>query len=307
MASPADTVLTLDHLSRWTFAGTALAVLGHPIAHSLSPLLHRAALAELSRSGGDYRGWDYFRFDVPPDRLREALDRLRACAFHGVNLTVPHKVLACELVREIAPDAASYGAVNTLVHTRGGWRGHNTDGYGLAAAVREDLGIDLGGTSVVLLGAGGAARGAAVECLRRGCAALWIGNRTRARLDALLARLRPLAGAVPLQGFDLTAPPAAIPPGALVVNATAAGLGPDDPAPVDLARLPRPAGVYDMIYQPPATALLRRAAALGIRRANGLAMLVHQGAKSLEIWTGVPADRTVPAMMRAARAASPPG
>ncbi len=154
---------------------------------------------------------------------------------------------------------------------------------------------------------GGAARGAAVECLRRGCAALWIGNRTRAHLDTLLAQLRSLPRPVPLQGFDLAAPPAALPPGALVVNATSAGLRPEDPAPVDLARLPRPAGVYDMIYRPPATALLRQAAALGIRRANGLAMLVHQGAKSLEIWTGVPPARTVPAMMRAARAAALPG
>jgi shikimate dehydrogenase len=89
----------------------------------------------------------------------------------------------------------------------------------------------------------------------------------------------------------------------LVVNATAAGLRPDDPPPIDLTRLPRPAGVYDMIYRPPATALLRQAAALGVPHANGLTMLVHQGAKSLEIWTGVPAERTVPAMMRAARAA----
>ncbi len=304
MAPPADTVLTLDHLSRWSFAGTALAVLGHPIAHSLSPVIHRAALAELGRSGADYRSWDYFRFDVPPEQLREALERLRDCAFRGLNLTVPHKVLARGLIREIAPEAADCGAVNTLVNTPDGWRGANTDGYGFATAVREELGLDLAGTVVVLLGAGGGARGAAVECLRRGCAALWIANRTRAHLETLLAQLRPLAGTVPLQGFDPASPPADLPPGALVVNATSVGLRPGDPAPVDLARLPRPAGVYDMIYRPATTALLRQAAVLGVRQANGLAMLVHQGAKSLEIWTGVPPERTVPAMMRAARAAA---
>ena len=306
MAPPADTVLTLDHLSRWSFAGTALAVLGHPIAHSLSPVIHRAALAELSRAGGDFGGWDYFRFDVPPARLGEALDRLRECGFRGLNLTVPHKVLACDLIKEIAPDAADFGAVNTLVRTPAGWRGHNTDGYGLAAAVRGELGLDLAGSVVVLLGAGGAARGAAVECLRRRCAALWIANRTRAHLETLLARLKPLAGSIPLQGFDPASPPAGLPAGALVVNATSAGLLSDDPAPVDLGRLPHPAAVYDMVYRPAPTALLRRAAALGVRQANGLAMLVHQGAKSLEIWTGVPPDRTVPAMMRAARAAAAP-
>ncbi len=304
MASPANPVLTLDHLSRWSFDGTALAVLGHPIAHSLSPVIHRAALAELSRAGGDYRGWDYFRFDVPPEHLREALERLRARGFRGLNLTIPHKVLACDLIREVAPEAAAFGAVNTLASTPDGWRGYNTDGDGLAAAVRGELGLDLAGSVVVLLGAGGAARGAAVECLRRRCAALWIANRTPANLEALLARLRPLAGPVPVAGFAPGSPPAGLPPGALVINATSAGLRAGDPAPIDLARLPRPAGVYDMIYQPPATALLRQAAALGLRHANGLAMLVHQGARSLEIWTGVPTDRTVPAMLRAAREAA---
>ena len=230
---------------------------------------------------------------------------MRACGFRGLNLTVPHKVLACDLIREVAPDAAAFGAVNTLVSTPDGWRGHNTDGYGLAAAVRDELGIDLAGSVVVLLGDGGAARGAAVECLRRGCSALWIANRTRANLEALLAQLRPLAGPVPLHAFDPGSPPVALPAGALVVNATSLGLRPDDAAPLDLARLPRPSGVYDMIYRPPATALLRQAASLGVRSANGLAMLVHQGAKSLEIWTGVAPARTVPAMMRAARAAHP--
>jgi shikimate dehydrogenase len=306
MASPADTVLDLDHLTRWSFAGTALAVLGHPIAHSLSSVIHRAALAELSRPRGDYRRWDYFRFDVPPERLAEALDRLRGRGFRGLNLTVPHKVLACGLIREIAPAAVAFGAVNTLVLSPDGWRGHNTDGYGLAAAVREELDADLTGRVVILLGAGGAARGAAVECLQRRCQALWIANRTRAHLDALLAQLRPLAGTVPLRDFDPAAPPADLPAGALVINATSVGLRPDDPAPIDLARLPRPAGVFDMIYRPATTALLQQAAALGLRHANGLAMLVHQGAKSLEIWTGVPAAQTVPAMMRAARAASGP-
>ncbi len=306
MASPADTVLDLDHLTRWSFAGTALAVLGHPIAHSLSPVIHRAALAELSRARDDYRRWDYFRFDVPPERLAEALDRLRERGFRGINLTVPHKVLACGLIREIAPEAVAFSAVNTLVLTPDGWRGHNTDGYGLAAALRDELGADLAGRVVVLLGAGGAARGAAVECLQCRCRALWIANRTRTHLDTLLAQLRPLAGPVPLRAFDPASPPDDLPAGTLVINATSAGLRPDDPAPVDLARLPRPAGVFDMIYRPSTTALLRQAAALGLRHANGLAMLVHQGAKSLEIWTGVPAAQTVPTMMRAARAASDP-
>jgi len=294
-------VLTLDHLARWSHEGTALAVLGHPIKHSVSPAMHNAALAAMARSEKDYLTWKYFRFDVPPADLPQALMRLHAAGFHGLNLTVPHKVLAFSLVKEIDPAAVAVGAVNTLRRTADGWRGFNTDGYGLAAALREKLGVSLAGIPVILLGAGGAARGAAVECLQQGCASLWIANRTQANLEALLAAVRPLAGHTPLHGFDPTQPGTSLPAGALVINATSAGLKAGEPAPIDLRRLPPGAKVYDMIYNPPQTALLRDAAALGLPHANGLSMLVHQGARALEIWTG--ASVPVAAMQTAATAA----
>ena len=177
-----------------------------------------------------------------------------------------------------------------------------------ARVVRDGRERSLGVDDVVpgdllLLGAGGAARGAAVECLRQGCASLAIANRSAENLTALLDILRPLAGAIPVRGFAPAALPADLPAGALVINATSAGLRPEDPAPVDLAALPRPAAVYDMIYNPPRTPLLQAAAALGLPHAHGLGMLVHQGAKALELWTGVPAHCTAPAMAAAARAA----
>jgi len=299
-----DPVLSSADLDRWSFRGTALAVLGQPIAHSLSPAMHNAALAELARTEPRFASWRYFKFEVAPAALPAALERLQARGFLGLNLTVPHKVIAWPHVTP-APGLEAIGAVNTLVRREapGGWTGHNTDGYGLATALPEDVGVELAGGPVILLGAGGAARGAAVECLRRGCAALWIGNRTRARLDELLALLRPLAAAVPLHGFAPGAPPAGLPAGALVINATSLGLRAGDPSPLDLARLPRPAAVYDLIYNPAETPLLRQAAALGLPHAHGLSMLVHQGAKALEIWTGVPAARTAPVMRRAAQAA----
>jgi shikimate dehydrogenase len=199
--------------------------------------------------------------------------------------------------------ARPIGAVNTLLWDDRGWRGHNTDGYGLVSALRQDLGCDLAGMHVILLGAGGAARSAGVECLRRKCASLNIANRTRENLDALLAILAPLAGPIPLRGFAPETPPADLPAGAVVINATSAGLRADDPAPIDLQRLPRPASVFDMIYNPPLTPLLRAAAASGLPHANGLSMLVHQGAKSLEIWSSIPAGGTAPVMQAAARAA----
>lgn len=294
-------VLTPADLASWSFDGTALAVLGQPIKHSVSPAMHNAALAELARSDARFASWKYFRFEVAPADLPRALPLLHAKKFRGLNLTVPHKILAVGHVAAIDPAAQTAGAVNTLLWTERGWHGHNTDGHGLACALRDDLGRSLAGAHVILLGAGGAARGAAVECLRRGCASLAIANRTPENLDGLLALLRPLAGPIPLTGFAPHQPPADLPANAIVINATSAGLRADDPLPIDLSRLPRPAGVYDMIYNPPQTPLLRAAAALGLPHANGLSMLVHQGARSLALWTG--ADIPVAAMHAAATTA----
>jgi len=298
-----DPVLTLAALEGWTFAGTALAVLGHPIGHSISPPMQNAALAELARTDSRFNTWRYFRFDVPPAELASALDLLGAHGFHGVNLTVPHKVLAVGRAAAIEPGARAAGAVNTLRREAAGWHGFNTDGYGLAAAVREELGRDLAGAHVILLGAGGAARGAAVECLRAGCASLTIANRTPESLARLIAELAPVGAGRALRGFAPGHPPRDLPAGALVINATSAGLNASDLAPIDLAALPDVAALYDMVYSTPRTALVAQAQALGVPAASGLGMLVHQGAKALEIWSGVPAARTAPTMRAAAAAA----
>ena len=300
----ADPIHTAADLEHWSSRGTSLAVLGHPIRHSLSPAMHNAALAGMTRDHGEFASWRYYRFDVLPEDLPRALDLLHVRGFQGLNLTVPHKVVAFDCIAEVDPAAQPIGAVNTLLRLPHGWRGYNTDGPGMTSGIRDDLGAELTDAHVILLGAGGAARAAAVECLRRRCASLWIANRTPARLDALLAVLQPLADRIPVCGFDPQSPPAGLPGGAWVINATAAGLRPDDPPPIDLTRLPRAAGVYDLIYNPPETQLLRQASELGVPRANGLSMLVHQGARSLEIWTG--ARVPVAAMMSAARAALRP-
>ncbi|ATC66165.1 shikimate dehydrogenase [Nibricoccus aquaticus] len=300
MDSP-DTVLTLDRLGHWKHEGHKLAVLGHPIKHSISPAMHNAALTELAKTDTRFLDWKYFRFDVPPDDLPTALARLHDEDFTGLNLTVPHKVIAFGHVGEIDKAAQPIGAVNTLLRTPSGWRGYNTDGYGLATAIKETLGRELTDSPLILLGAGGAARGAAVECLQRTCASLWIANRTRFNLDALLIDLAPIAGKIPLHGFDPQNPPADLPADALVINATSAGMKPADAQPIDLTQLPKPAGVFDMIYNPPETRLLAQARTLGLPAANGLSMLIHQGARALEIWTGGPVP--VEAMRTAATAA----
>lgn len=301
MSAVAESILTLADLGTWSFPGPALAVIGRPVAHSLSPAIHNAALAELAKSQPRFAGWRYFKFDIAPAELPRALGLFHRNRFHGLNLTVPHKSLAVDHLVSRDAFVRAAGAANTLIWQEDGWRGANTDGHGLASALREELGVELAGAHVVLLGAGGAARGAAVECLRTRCASLWIGNRTAATLATLLNELAPLAGRTELHGFDLTNSPSGLPAGATVINATSLGLGRTDSAPIDLGKIPAPAGVYDMIYRPHQTALLRQAAALGLPHANGLSMLIHQGARSLELWTG--ATVPMPVMQAAAHAA----
>lgn len=298
--------LTPADLATWRHDGTALAVLGFPIAHSISPQLHHAALEVMAHEDTRYATWRYVRFEVRPEELAATLPRLHAAGFHGLNLTIPHKVLATSLVERIDPAAAPMGAVNTLRRTATGYEGFNTDGYGLATAVRETLGRSFNGAHVLLLGAGGAARAAAVQVLQDGCASLHIGNRSRERLDELLGLIQravagTLAAAIPCSGFDLANPPGDLPADAIVVNGTSAGMSGDATVPFDLARLRGTPVVYDMVYKPAVTPLLASATRLGLLNANGLSMLVHQAARALEHWTG----RSVPAApMHAAASAA---
>jgi shikimate dehydrogenase len=290
----------LPEVERWQTAGTVLGVIGHPVGHSVSPQMHTAALLELAGDDARFADWRYFPFDIVPERLPEALRLMHERGFLGINLTLPHKVLALGCVDGLDPAARDAGAVNTLLRDRGGWRGYNTDGYGLASGIRKDLGRDLRGSPIVLLGAGGAARAAAAECLAARCAGLWIVNRTRSNLETLISQVTPLSGGIPITGLGPGDTAAGLAPGAIVINATSAGLHERDPAPADLAAFPGVTAVYDMVYNPPRTRLLAQAEALGLSHANGLGMLVHQGAKSLEIWSGAPASRTAPAMRAAA-------
>ncbi|MEZ5277756.1 MAG: shikimate dehydrogenase [Opitutaceae bacterium] len=299
-----DDVLTLEDLRTWSAPGTALAVLGHPIRHSVSPPMHNTALAEMARTRPEFRDWRYHRFEVHPDDLPVALELLHGKRFLGINLTVPHKILAVDLIRRVDPSALPINAVNTLLWQPGGYVGFNTDGYGLAEGLRHDLKLELGSDPVILLGSGGAARGAAIECLQRGCREIAIGNRTRRRADELTESLRALHPSAAIRTFDPAAPPADLPPDALVINATSAGLKPADPEPIDLSRLRGRPCVFDMIYNPPETALLRSARRAGLACANGFSMLIFQGVRSLGIWSK--AEVPVDAMFRGARAGLTP-
>lgn len=290
------------------------AVYGFPVRHSASPAMHNAALAHLGLD------WRYVAAAVHPDHLPAALAGARAMRFIGLNLTVPHKLLAVPLMDALDDSARRWGAVNTVRFEGrapgGAWLplarpetdeaaelravGFNTDADAIVRSLGEDLGFTARGARLVLLGAGGAGRVAALRLAAEEPAALHLVNRTAARAaevaEEIVRRHPALAGRVS----------AGYPAGGevdLVLNATSAGLRAEDPLPFDPAALDlrRARAAYDMIYRPAETPFLRAARAAGCRTANGLGMLLHQGAGALEIWSGRPAPRDV---MRAALAAA---
>ena len=234
--------------------------------------------------------WRYLAFDVDPQHLREALAGAKRMGFVGVNLTVPHKLLAVDMVDALDESARTWGAVNTVRFEADATgavcaRGFNTDADAIARSLREDLGLELAGKRVLLLGAGGAGRVAALRLAVEHVAVLFLVNRTEAKAAAVAAEIRKLHPGVDVR---LGYPSGEVD---LVLNATSLGLAGFDASPLDEQQflLKQTANVYDMIYRPAETPLLCAARAAGCRTANGLGMLLYQGAKALEIWTGQPA------------------
>jgi shikimate dehydrogenase len=239
-------------------------VLGFPVAHSRSPAMMNAAFAELGLD------WRYVKLPVPPERFEETARALPASGFRGANVTIPHKLAASALADELTPAATAIGAANTLSFEEGRVLADNTDAGGLLDA----LGEDPRGRSALVLGAGGAGR-AAAWALREAGAEVAVWNRTPERARTLAAELEVDHADRPGRAVDI------------LVNATSLGLhGEDLPAELELEQA---AVVVDLVYGPEPTALCRWAEAAGARMVSGLEVLVRQGARSLELWTGRPA------------------
>ncbi len=277
----------LKDLNDWGFEGVSLAVLGHPVRHSISPAMHNAAIKELAQSDARFSNWRYFRFEVKPEDLIQALPLFNKKGFFGLNLTVPHKEIALNSLKKVDPAALEIGAVNTLRRLDEGYEGFNTDGFGLSEGIRRDLQTNLENKDVVILGAGGAGRAAAVEVLNSQSRSLKIVNRNPDRLEKLLQSLDPIARrfSIPLTGSSPSNSELSLPDGTIIINATSLGLNSDDPLPLPKERVPQSSTLFDMIYNPQTTQLMECVASRGGRATNGLSMLVHQGARSLEIWT----------------------
>jgi len=277
----APETLTVDDLAAGRFQAGDFAVLGDPVAHSLSPAMHQAALALLAPGNPSLRGRRYHRIHVPPERLGEALGHLRLLGAGGLNLTLPHKVEGLRLAQEKDLSAVDCGAANTLVPVAAGWRAYNTDGVGFAEALAERSGEGPEGKAIVILGAGGAARAIGAACLRLDCASLLLLNRSAERRDDLARQLQDPRVAV--GGLDT----ARLPAGATVVNCTTLGLKPEDPSPLVAGALEGAGFVFDTTYGKNPSALLREAEALRIPGCDGRPMLRWQGALAFRAWTGI--------------------
>jgi shikimate dehydrogenase len=270
-----------------------LGVIGDPVAHSLSPHLQNAAL----RHGNIEM--QYARFHIGPDQLREALQLARESQFLGLNLTIPHKIAAVGLMDSVDELTKKIGAVNAVRVAGGGaLEGFNTDGEGFGRAIRDNFAIDLRDLRVLVLGAGGAARAIAFHCASERCERLVIVNRDPQKAKRLVDELHPdfigprvfgpvaRLEAVP---WDESAIRFQLANLDLIVNATPLGLQARDPSPIPARALAPHLMVFDTVYGPGKTALIRAAEEAGARAADGRLMLLHQGAAAFEIWFDRPA------------------
>jgi shikimate dehydrogenase len=259
------------------------AVLGHPVAHSLSPAMHAANFAALGIAA------TYEAFDVTEETLAAQLDALRRTGYAGVNLTLPLKARALQRVDEAAPSARLLGGVNTIrFEADGRLTGHSTDGFGFLASLREAAAPSLSGSRLLLLGCGGTGRALTFACADAGAAAILLANRTPSRAAELATSLRAAFPACAVQALpaDPAVWSAAARDADLVIHTTSQGLHPGDSALLPPAAFRPGQWLIDVVYTAPQTPIMLSAAAAGARVLNGLGMLLHQGAESFRIWTG---------------------
>ncbi len=274
------------------------AVFGHPIGHTLSPVMHNASLRSLRQDA------IYLAFDVAPDALMSVLPSMRHMGFGGVNLTVPLKEVAFEGLDDLDETARRLGAVNTVEFLPdGGMRGHNTDGDGFLKAVEEAFGAGVAGKRVFVCGSGGAGRAVALTCCASGASAVAVSDLDDDRAAKLNDEM-----AAQCPGVETQAVPAgesnwitAAQGADLVVQSTPVGMKRDDPSVLPAEAFREGQWAFDLVYMYPQTDFMKRAEAAGGQAANGLGMLLHQGARAFEIWTGGSPDV---AAMRAALEAS---
>lgn len=261
-------------------------ILAHPAGHSMSPLMHNTAFAHLGL------GHHYHAFDVPPQELPRALAGLRALGISGVNVTIPHKEAVIPFLDEIDEEAKLIGAVNTIVLEEDGrLKGYNTDGAGYVRSLVTETELDLTGANILLLGAGGAAKGISIYLLKEGCPRLTIANRTSARAKELEQQLleyialNKLKADIDVQKWEEVEH--VIHDYNVIINTTPMGMWPNvNDTPISLQQVLPGTIVSDIVYNPLKTKFLQIAEEKGAIIHEGLGMFVYQGAIAFELFTG---------------------
>jgi len=259
-----------------------IAVIGNPVAHSASPVMHQAALDKADINAR------YIRLQLEQDELPSAILKLKKLGFIGCNVTVPHKLNIIPQCDKLTKDASALNAVNTIILGEQ-IVGHNTDTGGFINSIKEEFNIEIKELKILIVGVGGGAgRAIATQCARLGCKKLWLVNRTLNKAQELAQKLEETYSfpALALEPTSLDVAQA-IQEADLVINATSLGLKGSDPLPLleeHLSLLGKNQYVYDMIYKPSETPLLKKAREQGSKTSNGLTMLLHQGVLSYQRW-----------------------
>jgi shikimate dehydrogenase len=259
-----------------------LAIIGHPISHSMSPLMQNACLDACNLN------FRYIAFDVKPESLGDAVAGVKAMDIAGLNVTIPHKVEIMKYLDALDETALAAGAVNTVKNEGGRLIGYNTDGEGLIQSLAEDLGFTPEKRIILVIGAGGAARGAVSALCKAGASRILVLNRTSSKADELVSSLAERYPEAEMIAFSsLEEIHDILPTVDLVINATSLGMKSDDTSFAGLDHLPPRSKIYDMVYTPKQTVLMKKATELGLQTSNGLGMLSAQGELAFKIWTGV--------------------
>jgi len=262
-------------------------VLGYPIKHSLSPAMHNAAFKATGIEAV------YEKFEIPPEDLGRFFAGLKNTNIYGLNVTIPYKERVLDFIQldKKSLYLAKIKAVNTLVRKGEIWQGFNTDVPGFLRHLKE-LGFNPYGKKIAILGAGGAGRAVSYALASNGAKGIWLFDLDKTKALSVARMVKELFVNFYVDVVD-TITDLDIPNKDALINATPLGLNPDDPSPVDKKMLHKDLFIYDLVYNPPETALLRMAKSIGASCSNGLGMLLYQGMLSWEYWTGKPAPEHI--------------
>lgn len=258
-------------------------IFGHPVKHSLSPDMHNSAFNTLGLNSV------YVAFDIDPESIEEAARAIRVMGIRGINITIPHKQTIIPYLDEVSPDAKLTGAVNTVKNENGRLSGYNTDVGGFLRAIREDLDFSPEGNTLFLIGAGGAARAVLSAFCMNGGAVVYITDIIKDKALELANQFKANFQNITIETVELDNQnliEQKLNEADILVNASPAGMDGVGSLDIPLTSLNKNAVVYDLVYKPPDTNLLKEAKQLGHKASGGLSMLLYQGAESFEIWTG---------------------